>query len=126
MNLLFMLVLLLSGPPRPPGLVSLPRLESRLVNIGEVGLIQPCGPARVRGNEIFVPSTESTLTFQVFICCDVIMVEWSTELGRDYQVEHSDDLRRWFSTEVVFEGTGKNQSWFDTKDASRFFRILVR
>ena len=120
---------LLAGPPLPPGLaLAGPRLSAvSVINVGEEGLLQPLN-CHVRAKQILRSATDtSNLNLSVFQCTNVFRFQWFAQTNVSYEVECSKDLRNWFPSGVIWEGTGVMETWLAAIDNSRMsYRIRVR
>lgn len=103
-----------------------PFLATHLLTVGDIAIIQVQGPARMRGTTLLLEADGVAPNLAVFLCTNVVQVNFATESGHDYEVESSLDFRDWQRTGVVYEGTGEDANWYELFAGKKFFRVITK
>jgi hypothetical protein len=57
---------------------------------------------------------------------DAVELKWNSQVGVNYQVQHSPDMKSWFDDGAPIGGTGSELSALRSKDSERkYYRVAV-
>lgn len=56
--------------------------------------------------------------------CEAVELKWASQVGVNYQVQHSPDMKSWFNDGAPIGGTGSDLSALRSKDSERkYYRV---